>query len=85
MPLFVGCRFSSRVIGTPELLRRESGANPLAFFMDLHKFARDPRLKDVAFSVTFLREVQVVRRGPRRAKDSARDQRDHNGGQHDEA
>ena len=36
------------------LVRRESGANPLSFFMDLHRFARDPRLKDVAFSATFL-------------------------------
>ena len=63
MPLFVRCRSSSRVIGTPELIRRESGANALTFFMDLHKFARDPRLKDVAFSATFLLEIQVVRRG----------------------
>ena len=49
--------------GTPQLIRRESGANPLSFFMNLHKFARDPRLKDVAFSATFLLEIQVVRRG----------------------
>ena len=37
---FVRCRSSSRVIRIPQLVRRESGANPLSFFMDLDRFAR---------------------------------------------
>jgi len=49
--------------------------------MDLHKLARNPRLKDVAFSAIFLREVQVVRGGQRSAMGSARNPRDHNVGQ----
>jgi hypothetical protein len=44
--------------------------------MDLYKLARNPRLKDVAFSAIILREVQVVRGGQRSAKGSARNPRE---------
>src|SRR5262249_268498 len=46
----------------PQLARLGPGANPLSFFMDLHNFARDPRLNNVAFSAPFFA------RGSSRAK-----------------
>src|SRR5215472_14133695 len=76
---FVRCRSSSRVIGTPSAYAPWILHKPT--LIDLHKFARDPRWKDVAFSATSLRKVHVVRRGHNRAKGSVRNPRDHNGGQ----